>query len=392
MKYKTVREGQQAVVYNHLGEGRLIIGPERVFLYRERLQYLKSNTANQYQYLVLKDKDGILSHKAGSCVVWDNPLLYESIQLRDATKIDANHLIVVYKRLKDNDVQRRIIQGPTVFVPEAEEWLHQFSWHGADISDKTRMIPGYNKFSQLAVIPDQFYYNVRDVRTVDDTMITVKLMIFYELKEILRMLDTTHDPIADMINAVCADVISFAGRNSFEDFLNHTHKLSELSSYPQLTQRAERIGYQIQKVVFRGYHASDQLQLMQSSAIESRTQLRLNAEIEEMKQRLQDFKLSKEQARTKLKQDMEKAEQDHKQTTGNLKQIHDLEIKQLEHDQRLCIKTMTTDSEMDAQKGKNTDKVKHLSKLRDLGLDITQYLAQQQVQKPSEEFRVVTVL
>lgn len=30
MKFKTVREGEQAIILNHLGEGRLIIGPSRV--------------------------------------------------------------------------------------------------------------------------------------------------------------------------------------------------------------------------------------------------------------------------------------------------------------------------------------------------------------------------
>jgi hypothetical protein len=56
------------------------------------------------------------------CFVFNNPLLYDSVTVKESTKIDANHLIVVYKRLKENDVQRRIVQGPTVFVPEAEEW------------------------------------------------------------------------------------------------------------------------------------------------------------------------------------------------------------------------------------------------------------------------------
>lgn len=42
------------------------------------------------------------------------------------------------------------------------------------------------------------------------------------------------------------------------------------------------------------------LQAMQNAAIESRTQLRLESEIEEQKAKLADFKLSKEQERTKL--------------------------------------------------------------------------------------------
>ena len=37
------------------------------------------------------------------------------------------------------------------------------------------------KFKLLRIIADQFYYNVREVRTKDDTTITVKLMIFFEL-------------------------------------------------------------------------------------------------------------------------------------------------------------------------------------------------------------------
>lgn len=54
------------------------------------------------------------------------------------------------------------------------------------------------------------YYNVNDVRTKDDALITVKLMLFFELRDIERMLDRTHDPIADFINAVTADIVAFA--------------------------------------------------------------------------------------------------------------------------------------------------------------------------------------
>ena len=38
--------------------------------------------------------------------------------------------------------------------------LHEFKWHGTDPENKTRMVPGRDKFQQLAVIPEQFYYNV----------------------------------------------------------------------------------------------------------------------------------------------------------------------------------------------------------------------------------------
>ena len=50
-----------------------------------------------------------------------NPMEHSRIATRDAIKIDANHMVVVYQSLK-NRVERRIIQGPQLFVPAAEEW------------------------------------------------------------------------------------------------------------------------------------------------------------------------------------------------------------------------------------------------------------------------------
>lgn len=390
MKFKTILEGEQAVIFNHLGEGKLVVGPARVFLFRERLQKLKKYTASQYEYLKLRDKDGVVTHKRGPCEMFFNPMLHENIQTLDALKLDANHMVVVYKRVKDDAVQRKIIQGPTVFVPEAEEWLHEFKWHGTDPENKTRMVPGRDKFQQLAVIPEQFYYNVKDVRTNDDTMITVKLMLFYELKDVLKMLDTTHDPIADMINGMCADVIAFVGKLSFEQFLKMSHLLSQLDSYPQLSQRADRIGYEVQKIVFRGYHSSEQLQIMQNSAIESRTQLRLNTEIEEQRQKLADLKVTKEQERTKLRQEMEKSKQDHKQKVEQLKQQHTLEIEQLQHDQKLLIASQMTKARIDHQSEDDCHKIDHLNKLKDLNIDLTAYMTNQQPPPVSEELQVVS--
>ena len=44
-----------------------------------------------------------------------------------------------------------------------------------------------DKFTKLCHVPHQLYYNVRDVRTNDDTLIVVKLMLFYELQDIETM-------------------------------------------------------------------------------------------------------------------------------------------------------------------------------------------------------------
>ena len=44
------------------------------------------------------------------------------------------------------DVERNIIYGPKRYVPQPNEWIHQFKWHGTDSKDKARKVPGATNF------------------------------------------------------------------------------------------------------------------------------------------------------------------------------------------------------------------------------------------------------
>lgn len=68
--------------------------------------------------------------------------------------------------------------------------LHEFVWHGSDPSNPGRFVPRTAKFTKLHHLPTQFQCNVKDVRTNDDTLVTVKLMIFYQLEDIENMVST----------------------------------------------------------------------------------------------------------------------------------------------------------------------------------------------------------
>ncbi|ESP00219.1 hypothetical protein LOTGIDRAFT_238660 [Lottia gigantea] len=386
MKFKTVREGEQALVYNHLGQSELIVGPQRVFLYRKRFEQLVKFTAEPNEYLVLKTLDGTIKHKKGPCEVFSNPQVYERVYKQKATKVDSNHIVIVYKRQKEGGVDRRIIQGPCLFVPQAEEWLHEFKWHGSDPENKARLIAKGSVFSQLQNIPGHFYYDVREVRTIDDTMIIVKLMLFYELEDIIKMLESSHDPIADMMNAVCSDVIAFAGKLNFEQFVNQTASLSDLKSYSQLLQRAEKIGFNIQKVVFRGYHSSDRLQEMQNNAIESRTKLRLDGEIQQQEQLLIDFKLKKQQSRSHLKNEIDKMRQDHKHKLDALKQSHEQKLRELKTVQNIQLESENTRAKIEMKDLEDKQEIQYLSSLHSLNVNLTQILSSQPIK---EEIRIL---
>merc|ERR1712228_276255 len=118
-----------------------------------------------------------------------------------------------YRKAASGEVQRTLQRGPGIYVPQsASEWVHEFSWTGpADASDNIneqgRKKAHAVKMSKLRTIPGKMYYDVESVRTKDNALIAVKLMIFFHYHSIETMLDNTNDPFGDLINAVTADII-----------------------------------------------------------------------------------------------------------------------------------------------------------------------------------------
>ena len=177
-------------------------------------------------------------------------------------------------------------------------------------------------------------------------------MIFYHTKSVEQMLDNTHDPIGDFINACSADVVNFASHNTFEDFADRTQALNDLATFPMLTDRAAGIGYQIDKVVFRGYEASAQLQSMHNQAIQSRTQLQLQSRAAEQSQSMEDVKLEHDEVRASKVQQL---------AAGKVQ--HEVQIDQMQHAEKM--------RQIEAE---HAQELAYLRSLAKEGLDITAYL------------------
>merc|ERR1719502_1871273 len=113
-------------------------------------------------------------------------------------------------------------------------------------------------------------HTVKNVLTADEIKLDVNLMLFYQCTDVEKMLDSTIDPVADFVNAVCADVMLFASQNSYQEFLEKTGELSNLDSFPTLTQRASTVGFSVHKVIYRGYVGSKQTEKLQDEAVKGR--------------------------------------------------------------------------------------------------------------------------
>ncbi|XP_076435615.1 uncharacterized protein LOC143275420 [Babylonia areolata] len=388
--WRTLDVGEKALVYSHEGHARIEEGPKRLFLWRETYKPLHRVAATQTDYLQIVYKDGKKEHRKGPCVEFINPVVHKSIKKCDLESLDANEALVVYSSSeKSEKASRRIEYGPTLFMLKPNEWLHRFVWHGTDPNNKTRFIPKQNKFTNLRIIPDQFYYNVDEIRTSDDALIRVKLMMFYELNNLELMLDSTVDPMADFINCLCADVVAYAAKKTYLEFIEQVGELNDLKSFPRLVERCRDIGYSVTKVVFRGYHAHDKLQRMHDSAITQRTELKLSYEKEEQEQALVDAKLNADISRMEQEQKIEREALQNKHEMEKSKLIHTLKLEKQKHQQAKQKELQEHQARMQAKQSDEDQTAQHLGEMSRMGVDINRVMLSQTA-RPKEVIQVVT--
>lgn len=383
---RIIPEGERVLCRDRAGRARPVDGPRRLWLWGERLETLERVAAGPEEYLVVVARDGTTTHERGPCARWLNPVEHVALRAAPLLKLDANEAIVVY-RPEAEQVRRRIERGPALFMPAPDEWLHQFSWHGADPRDHRRKQPSALRFEKLRVIPDQMYYDVEAVRTADDALITVRLMVFFELTDIGRMLDQTHDPIGDFINAATADVIDFAATEPFEQFKEKTERLNELGTYPQLMRRAETIGYRVTKVVYRGYQAGAALQTMHDEAIEARTRLKLEAETQGQAQDLADLRQAREATREAARQATEAARMAHENRLRELENENRLLLVRAEREQALELEARTQAQDREHRQLADRQRLTFLEGMATLKVDMTRYLVAQ-YQHPDKLIRI----
>jgi hypothetical protein len=385
MFFYTVDEGKRVLMKRRNGTMEVLVGPRRVWSGWQSFEPMHHYVAHPAQFLAVRFRDGGQEHIAGPAELWFDPRIHEDIDVREALQIAAQEAVVVYTRTPagsgDHDkraaASRRIVYGPALFVPQPGEWLHTFSWHASRGGSRgVEKVPNALVFQKLWLMPDQMYHDVHDVRTADDAVLMIRLMIFFELVDISRMLDATHDPIGDFVNAATADVVEFTGRHDFESFKRNTAALNDLATYRQLTGRATQCGYRISNVVYRGYGAAESLQLMHNQAIEARTKLQLDRATEQQAQELEDYRLGSQLARAARRRSEQTEEVRHDLGLAREKGEANLALRERQQkflrEQRLADARLKGEIEAAAARQQQ----EHLRALKDMGVDLTAYLTQ----------------
>ncbi|WP_309387378.1 hypothetical protein [Cerasicoccus frondis] len=397
--FHTLAVGQQAAVWRADGNYTIETGPQRIFTLNRRVQYLLPFTAQPNEYIRVQFKNGDTRHIRGPGIEFLDPVVHEKIEVRQAIEIDGGEALVTYNEAEGGGVHREVVRGPALHFPQANEWVQDFQWHGSDGVEHDKKRPGALKFRKLRTAPDQMYYRVEAVRTRDEAVIDVRLMLFFELVDIERMLDVTHDPIADFINAITADIMDFVADKTFDQFKGNTRHLNELETYPQLMKRAERMGYRVTKVAYRGYLANPTLQAMHDNAIETRTRLALEAETETQKQALADLQQARDLERQAQRRKEDDAAAEHQRRLQRATADQERELKQLEHTRALRQHAEELETERNHQQALNdievrreaeqhADRLKLYEGMRAAGVDLTQVLVAEKERAPDKVIRI----
>lgn len=376
MFFYTVEEGQKVLKISKSGKMDIIEGPARIWKGGARFQPMTHYMAHPGEFLMVRFRNGRQEHLPGPSHVWLDPREHLNVEKEDILQIASKEAVVVYSQ-KEGAVARRIVLGPAAFVPSPGEWLHTFSWHGsAGGEDGFRKVPNALVFQKLWLMPDQMYHDVPDVRTADDAVLTIRLMVFFELVDIERMLAATHDPIGDFVNAATSDVVEFVGRHDFDSFKNNTDKLNDLGVYKQLVARAQQCGYKIEKVVYRGYGAPASLQQMHDQAIESRTRLQLERATETQAQELEDFRQERQLARATKAREEKDLDAQHDLALRRRREQAELDAEQARRTFLREQAWLDAEQEERALRLKNGAQREHYGALGQLGVDLTSFLTQ----------------
>ena len=309
------------------------------------------------------------------------------------------------------NVIRRVVHGPAVYVPRACEWVHEFSWHAESKADKPRggggqsatapspsesrtaidagrLVPHARKFQTLRCTPDQQYLMICGVRTKDNALVAVHLMVLFDLADVEKMLNSTSDPIADLVNALSADAMTFGANHTYETLLESTEQLSSLATFPAAEKRLTSVGYNLLSVVYRGFSTSPKLQSMHDESIAKRTQLRLSSETARVEQSEAAMMLRCREERSLGEQQLEAAAAAHQLEL----QTKAAEQKRADHDadhaQALRHQQEAADLRLAIVAREHDEELRRASALKELEVDLTRLLCVTAERPPDQHLRI----
>mmetsp|Transcript_104448 Transcript_104448/g.184179 ORF Transcript_104448/g.184179 Transcript_104448/m.184179 type:complete len:488 (-) Transcript_104448:236-1699(-) len=274
-RHYVVPAGNKVVVWDQHGEETSHEGPAAVNVHPDaNIFFCPRKVLDADQKVLVIDKDGHEQVLSGPRVFHIGPR--DQIREYRLVRLASNEAVCVVRQ----DGVREIVLGsvqPRLFLDPREK-LHRFVLTGGGDADGLGKQPGALAFEMLRLQPTQAYFAF-PVRTADNAVLILKLMVFMEIKHPDRF-TLRDDPFAVMFNFIMAEATSLVGSLSFDAFKQQPgsrlqeHFASTASNGKRLLHfLPDQYGLDVSKVVLRGWMAEDrQVQMILDQAAAAQTQ------------------------------------------------------------------------------------------------------------------------
>lgn len=291
---RTIKDGEAAAIWDANGIHRQIIGPKRVWLLNSTIRFLTRRKAESHQYLKVSHRDGRIEHISGPAVLYENPAYHDAVRVEDGIRLcshtecvvtfassleitakkvtarnkgsdgsDSSTIDSIQKSSTSRDLkekkpitrnsstpfnasnhhlsqnERRIIYGPTLFIPEPSEYVQTFTW--LNHTPSLQILRTSNSTSFDVTIP-----------TSDGFTFDTSLVLSYTITSIDRLISNKTDPIQQLYNGVCYDsqtlgdgIPSKLLKSNKESIIS---KLSQMDTYPSLIQACNECGMKVDRI------------------------------------------------------------------------------------------------------------------------------------------------
>lgn len=267
---RTVKHGEAVVIWNRSGATRQVTGPALVYLYCSSIRFLDKFTAGPEEYLVVTKVDGSIEHIPGPTFLYMNPTMHNKIVVKAAISLTTTaQCVVLHRQLPallvkteegfvkpspvgsgGQQIERLILQGPTLIFPGVGDTIQHFNWSGPLLSAEER-----NSFHILSTAKRQLKVKGSvSFRGENKIKGCVQLLLSMQITDVPKMLDNTNNLMADLYDALEVDLnrISLLAIDTIQQ-VSDLDVFGSLDSFPQLTARAQEMGAFIDYMLYGGF-------------------------------------------------------------------------------------------------------------------------------------------
>lgn len=250
-----LRPGQKIQVYNPDNEEvQNIDSPWIHFIHPDAIviQYQKI-ILNEWEKAWLYDENWEYEEVAGPKVIYEHP----EGKLERFSRVQLSEREAIIKVQQNG--KEEIISGkdtPEIYINPVVEKLKNFSWTGSwEGGPDSQKVPGMIQFQVLRLDNSQTYFSF-PVRTQDNVVIDLKLMIFYMISDVTNLVKNTHDPMCEFYNKLQATITSQIAKLKFDDFKEGTGKrITDMKDLQEM--EFENIGLSIDEIVLREWEPEE---------------------------------------------------------------------------------------------------------------------------------------